>query len=287
MTVPELRPYQVDVIAEFHRHVAFGHRRIILVAPTGSGKTVIGSDIIRTTACQHKYVLVLAHRREIIQQTSDKLHANDITHGIIQAGFPMRPLEAVQVASIQTLCRRAFNSERIDLPPADLLVIDEAHHCPAQTYRKIVDAYPNAVLLGLTATPCRGDGRGLGGIFDMLIECPQVAQLIEQSYLVRTRVYAPVDPDLRGVQTRAGDYVESQLAERMDHANLIGDIVANCTSSVSGARPFASPSALATPSISWTNSSNPASAPNTSTAPRLRPSGIRRSRGSHPARSSS
>ena len=96
---------------------------------------------------------------------------------------------------------------------------------PANTYRKIIDAYPDATLLGLTATPCRGDGRGLGGIFDTLIECPQVAALIDQQYLVPTRVYAPVDPDLSGVRTQAGDYVESQLADRMDQPKLVGDIV--------------------------------------------------------------
>jgi DNA repair protein RadD len=225
MSAPDLRPYQVDVIAEFHRHVAAGDRRIMLVAPTGSGKTIVGADIIRTMARQHRHVLVLAHRREIIAQTSEKLHACDIAHGIIQAGFPARPLENAQVASIQTLWRRAFGSQTIELPPADLLWIDEAHHCPAETYSKIIAAYPDAVLLGTTATPVRGDGRGLGGIFDTLLECPQVQQLIEGKYLVRTRVYAPVNPDLQGVQTRAGDYVENQLADRMDRPKLIGDIV--------------------------------------------------------------
>ena len=80
-------------------------------------------------------------------------------------------------------------------------------------------------MLGLTATPCRGDGRGLGGIFETIVECPQVAQLIECGYLVKTRVYAPVDPDLKGVRTIAGDYNENQLAERMDQPKLIGDIV--------------------------------------------------------------
>jgi superfamily II DNA or RNA helicase len=105
------------------------------------------------------------------------------------------------------------------------LWIDECHHCPANTYRKIIEAYPNAVLLGTTATPCRGDGRGLGGIFEIIIETPQVAELIQQRYLVATRVYAPVDPDLTGVRTERGDYVEWQLAERMDQARLVGDIV--------------------------------------------------------------
>jgi DNA repair protein RadD len=81
-------------------------------------------------------------------------------------------------------------------PPADLLIVDEGHHCPAFTYREIIARYPDAILLGLTATPCRGDGRGLGGIFERLIESRQVADLIRGGWLVRTRVYAPVDPDL-------------------------------------------------------------------------------------------
>jgi DNA repair protein RadD len=221
----ELRPYQVDVIADIDRSVAAGRRRNILVAPTGSGKTVIASAIIKAARAAFRRVLVLSHRREITIQTSAKLHQNGIPHGIIQAGFPLRPLENVQVASIQTLWRRTMQAGTMEMPPADLLVIDEAHHCPATTYRQIIDAYPDATLLGLTATPCRGDGRGLGGIFEMLIECPQVAALIEQGFLVKTRVYAPVNPDLRGVRVQAGDYVESQLADRMDNPKLIGDIV--------------------------------------------------------------
>ncbi|MFZ2141913.1 MAG: DEAD/DEAH box helicase, partial [Xanthobacteraceae bacterium] len=225
MSTPELRQYQRAVIAEFHRRIEQGCRRIILVAPTGSGKTIIGAEIIREKARARKPVLVLAHRREIISQTSEKLRDLGIVHGIIQAGVPARPLEDVQVASIQTLHRRAIHAETMELPRADLLVIDEAHHCPADTYSKIIASYPEAVLLGLTATPCRGDGRGLGGIFETIIECPQVAPLIEQGFLVKTRVYAPVNPDLTGVRSQAGDYVETQLADRMDRPKLIGDIV--------------------------------------------------------------
>jgi superfamily II DNA or RNA helicase len=220
----ELRPYQHDVITDFHSAITAGHRRIILVAPTGSGKTVVGADIIRSFVRTVKSVLVLAHRREIITQTAGKLFKAGIPHGIIQAGFRQRPLESVQVATIQTLWVRT-QSGAMELPPADLLWVDEAHHCPADTYRKIIKCYPNAILLGTTATPCRGDGRGLGGIFEIIIECPQVAELIKQKYLVPTRVYAPIDPDLRGVHTRHGDYIESELAERMDQHRLVGDIV--------------------------------------------------------------
>ena len=185
---------------------------------------MITGAIIKQKAEVRKFVLVLAHRREIITQTSKKLSDVGIAHGIIMAGTPSRPLENVQVAAIQTLHRRAIGAEIMDLPPADLLVIDEAHHCPAETYRKIIDQYPNAILLGLSATPARGDGRGLGGIFETIIECPQVAELITQGFLVKTRVYAPVDPDLTGVRTQAGDYVETQLADRMDRPKLVGDI---------------------------------------------------------------
>jgi superfamily II DNA or RNA helicase len=222
----ECRPYQHDIIAEFHHTVAAGRRRIILTCPTGGGKTIIGAQIITELIRDvNTSVLVLAHRREIITQTAGKLLKAGISHGIIQAGARPRPLEQVQIASIQTLWTRAMYLGSMDLPPADLLWIDECHHCPARTYRKIIEAYPNAILLGTTATPARGDGRGLGGIFQIIIETPQVAELIRQGYLVGTRVYAPIDPDLRGVQTRQGDYVESQLAERMDQQRLVGDIV--------------------------------------------------------------
>jgi len=227
MSAPELRPYQRAVIDEFRRAIERGIKRIILVAPTGSGKTVIGAEIIRTFRAEHKPVLVLAHRREIITQTSAKLRDCGLAHGIIQAGIAPHLSERVQVASVQTLWARAMHREVMELPDADLAVIDEAHHCPALSYQKIIAAYPDAVVLGLTATPCRGDGRGLGGIFEEIIECPQVAALVEQKYLVRTRCYAPVQPDLTGVRTQAGDYAEAQLAERMDRPKLVGDIVSH------------------------------------------------------------
>jgi DNA repair protein RadD len=136
----ELRPYQIDVLADLQRAIAAGCQRILLVAPTGSGKTVIAGAAIKQTI--PKTVLVVAHRREIIAQTSAKLAG--IGHGIIQAGVSPRPLERVQVASIQTLHARAVRSDRMEMPPADLIVVDEAHHAPARTYSEILAAYPDA-----------------------------------------------------------------------------------------------------------------------------------------------
>ncbi len=222
---PKLRPYQDRVIARVADEIAAGHRRVLLVAATGSGKTVIAGEIIDRATARGERVLFLAHRRELITQASQKLHAVGIDAGIIQAGFPMRLGQPVQVASIQTLHARAIRGKAIELPQADLVIVDEAHHCRARTYRNLIAAYPSAIIIGLTATPCRGDGRGLGNVFDALVECPPVQELIDAGYLVPTRVYAPSRPDLKGVKVERGDYAEGQLAKRMDDAKLIGDIV--------------------------------------------------------------
>jgi superfamily II DNA or RNA helicase len=232
----DLRPYQSDIVETFNRTVESGKRRVILVAPTGAGKTVIGGEIVRRYTEAGKRVLFMAHRREIISQTSDKLMAVNIPHGILQAGFATELDAPVQVASVATLTVRAIRSNKIQLPPADLLVVDECHHATAQTYKKIIAAYPDAVLLGLTATPCRGDGRGLGAVFETLVECPQVAALIEQKYLVGTKVFAPSQPDLAGVTVRQGDWAENQLAERMDRPQLVGDIVTHWQRHAEGRR---------------------------------------------------
>jgi superfamily II DNA or RNA helicase len=221
----QLRQYQIDVIRDVDAAVQNCHRRILVVAPTGAGKTVIAASVIRNAVSEGRRILFLAHRRELIAQAHRKLYDQDIDAGIILAGYPSRPLESVQVASIQTLHARAIRSRSIDLPPADLVIVDEAHHARAKTYRKIIDSYPDAVILGLTATPCRADGKGLGNIFDAMIECPQVSELIAGGFLVQTRVYAPSQPDLKGVDIARGDYVKKQLAKRVDQPKLIGDIV--------------------------------------------------------------
>jgi superfamily II DNA or RNA helicase len=222
-----LYPFQLNAVEQIERELV-ERRKLILVAPTGSGKTVIASELIRRFVANHRTVLFLAHRREIIMQTSDKLTANGVRHGIIMAGIDPRPMAPIQVASIDTLLVRGVRSKAIQLPPADLLIFDEAHRSRGRTREHLISLYPDAVLLGMTATPCRGDGRGLGDIFGTLIECPQVAELIEGGYLVKSRVYAPVDQNIaKGVGTRTGDYVISQLADRMNRPDLVGDIVAD------------------------------------------------------------
>src|SRR5262249_56132508 len=116
-----------------------------------------------------------------------------VGHGIVRAGISARPMEAVQVASIDTLLVRGVRSNAMNLPPADLVIFDEAHRARGRTREHLISLYPEAALLGMTATPCRGDGRGLGNLFDTMVETPQVAELIKQGHLVPSRVYAPLD----------------------------------------------------------------------------------------------
>ena len=225
MSAPELRPYQTHVIGRIWAAIEAGQRRILLAAPTAAGKTVIAGAIVADAAARGQRVLFLAHRRELITQASRKLHATAVDHGIILAGYPTRTNEPVQVAAIATLHARAMRTATMDLPAADLVIVDEAHHCRARTYRRLLEEYPDAIVIGLTATPCRGDGRGLGSTFDVLVECPPVAELTAAGYLVPSTIYAPSQPDLSGVRVERGDYVERQLAERVDTVQLVGDIV--------------------------------------------------------------
>ena len=215
----DLRPYQIDAVERLERAI-----KALYVLPTGGGKTVVATNLIERAVQRGEQALVLTHRREILMQTSLTL---PIEHGLILAGLNVDLEYPVQVASVQTLWARCMRTDKIPLPAADLIIIDEAHHVAARTWRLIIEAYPNARLIGLTATPCRSDGRGLGNFFDELIEGPQISELIAQKHLVPTIYYAPAEPDLRGVETRQGDYAINQLSDRMNRDDLVGDIVSN------------------------------------------------------------
>ena len=221
-----LRPYQESAIEGVREAFRTGHRAPLLVAPTGAGKTVMFGFVAQQTAARGRRVLILAHRKELIRQASRKLDDTGVLHGIIAPGHtPTRDL--VQVASVQTLGRR-LSDPRYQAP--DLIVVDEAHHAVAGQWRDIVTAYPSARILGVTATPERLDGKGLGlevgGIFDHLVIGPTVADLVAGGFLTPTRIFAPAEaPDLSGIRTRGGDYEAGALADAMGRAQLVGDAV--------------------------------------------------------------
>lgn len=207
-----LRPYQQaavdDVIAKIDR-------RCCLVAPTGSGKTVMCSAIVRALDVP---TLWLAHRRELIKQASGTLRRYGLHTGMIIAGQREDRFAQVQVASIHTLARRIA-------PRADLIVIDEAHHAAAETYRAVLDKYPNAHLLGTSATPFRLDGKPLGDLFGELVVAAYPDELVGDGTLVEPVVFAPDVPDMQGVRVRMGEYSASGMAAVMDRPKLVGNIV--------------------------------------------------------------
>lgn len=211
-----LRPYQLDAINRLRQTVRV-HQRVALASPTGSGKTAIGCDMVLSAQTKNKRVLWVANRIELIEQASSRLDAIGIDHGVIQAQhWRWRPHLPVQVGSIQTLSRR-------QLPAADLVIIDEAHGATSKSYRDLIAGYPDAIVIGLTATPF---SKGLGQVFSELVSVAQVRELIDMGYLVDTRVFAPSAPDLSKVHIRAGDYREDELGVAVDRPQLIADIVA-------------------------------------------------------------
>lgn len=187
-----LRPYQDTAIAKLRASYQSGHRAPLLVAPTGAGKTIIGSYIIQAATQLVNRSLFVAPRRELIGQTVRKLAEAGVWDvRVIQAANDTgRPDAPVIVGSIQTLTMARWLPR---LPQADLVIADEAHHMAADQWGKLAGAYPRARWLGLTATPERADGRPLGDVFDDLIVAATTRELTELGNLVPCRVYAPLN----------------------------------------------------------------------------------------------
>ncbi|GLI94298.1 DEAD/DEAH box helicase [Methylocystis echinoides] len=211
---PVLRDYQAALDRDIRDAYRRGARRVLAVSPTGSGKTVLFASVVAGAARKGRRVLILAHRVEIIEQIGAALDRHALPFGMIAPGADETD-HAVQIASIATLARRLDRwRDRFDL-----VVLDECHHAPADSWRRVLDAFPSARLLGTSATPERLDGRGLGDIFEHMVVGPSVADLIAAGHLSPFTIFAPASaPDLKGVRTRAGDYATEDLRERMGGA---------------------------------------------------------------------
>jgi superfamily II DNA or RNA helicase len=228
--LPHLREYQQGSIDGLRVGVAEGHKRQVLVAPTGAGKSVIAHAIVARSQERKRKVLFAVNRKQLVTQFSERLTKAGIDHGILRGEESRREYLPVIVGSIQTIARRG-------LPDSfDLIVIDEGHGVPgSKDYMKVIRDNPNATILGLTATPwARGMGRydpDLGGpIFSNMVVAAHYSQLIADGHLVECDCYAPSEPDLTGVRTQKNqfgetDYVESELAAAVNKPKLVGDIV--------------------------------------------------------------
>lgn len=217
----ELRDYQRELIHKIFLEWKYGNRRVLAQSPTGSGKTVLFSDIANKALAKGHRVLVVAHREELITQSRDKLQS--ITGqpvGIIKAGYKPDPLYSIQVASIQTLARRD------NWPEAKLVIIDEAHHSAADTYRRLFDYYSESYFLGVTATPIRADGIGFDDIYDCLVTGWSSRRLTEAGHLCPFRLFAPKNRiRVSGVKVVGGEYDQRQLAQLVNTKLTAGDVV--------------------------------------------------------------
>lgn len=199
--------------------------------PTGAGKTVIFSAIAAEFVARDKGVLIVAHREELLLQARHKLaeYAN-VPVGIIKAGYKSDLNAILQVGSIQTLARRLDQ-----LPPAELLILDESHHAAASSYLELLRRYEQALVLGVTATPARIDGQGFKFIFDELVLGRSVADLITAGYLCPYKLFAaPKAIDTSGVAVVAGEYNQRQLALAVNTRLVMGDLLATWRKYASG-----------------------------------------------------
>lgn len=199
------------------------YQRIILVLPTGGGKTVVAAEIIRRALKAGKRILFFAHVRELVDQAVDKLTKWGVPiesiGTILSKDERSNPAAPVQVASWQTLIRR-------DKPEADLIVIDECHHAVAKSYRTILSLYPRAKVLGLTATPMRLDGRGLAEAgFQQILVAATMNRLTIEGVLAHPSMWGPGEAsrvDLKGVRIEQGDFEKNDTAKRMSKPKVIG-----------------------------------------------------------------
>lgn len=208
MTPPTLRPYQVDVIERMRARLREGKRRGIIQAATGAGKTHISSEIIRCAVAKGKRCLFLAHRRRLIKQKAERLDAFGVPYGVLMAGEPTWRGAPVQVASRDTLLSRSVRNDWAAPPPADLVIVDECHNCLSDEYQRLLALYRDAIVIGLTATPARSDGRGLGDYYEALECAVPTSQLVREGWLAPVRCYAPARQGGGRKAGLAGDPVE-------------------------------------------------------------------------------
>ncbi|WP_025824796.1 DEAD/DEAH box helicase [Asaia astilbis] len=187
-----MRPYQERVSHEVGAILREGVRRVLVQMSTGAGKTVLASHFIERAQATGRRIFFLCHRIELVAGTSGTLERYGISHGVIAAGYAANPEALIQVCSIDTLKTRLG-----DVPTPWAIIVDETHHCRAAGWEQAISHFVDAgsILIGLTATPKRLDGRGLGAFFDSIVLGPQTADLITSGHLSGFRHFMPDAPD--------------------------------------------------------------------------------------------
>ena len=229
-----LRDYQIDICSRV-REAFEKHRSVMMQMPTGTGKTVVLAEMVRqylgSFAVGHcnSYggrVLIVAHRIALIEQTGEHLERYDIDYGVIAGGKKVKEIKPVMIASIQTLSAKR-SSICSSLSPS-FVIIDEAHHAVAKTYRLLWDAWPEARFLGLTATPYRLSGEGFTDLFDVLVDSWTVKRFIAEGWLSAYDYYSirPESDEQRLIDNLKkrgadGDFQMKEMHETLDVAPCI------------------------------------------------------------------
>ena len=214
----ELRPYQQQARDRIHAEWDAGHTRTLLVLPTGTGKTIVFASVAADQVRAGDRVLILAHRGELLEQAADKLRrATGLGSAVEKAGSTcLGSWFNVVVGSVQTLQRTA----RLERFPHDYfgtIIIDEAHHAITDGYRRILDYFSGAKVLGVTATPDRGDMRNLGEVFDSLAFEYKLTDAIKEGYLCKIMAQTiPLQLDITSVTMSGGDYAVGDLGTALD-----------------------------------------------------------------------
>lgn len=214
----ELRPYQQEARESIQKEWENGNKKTLLVLPTGCGKTIVFSKVIEDRVRKGERVLVLAHRSELLEQASDKLKQSTGLNTATEKAeeTSIGSWFRVVVGSVQTLQRdkrlRKFAKDHFDT-----IVVDEAHHCISDGYQRVLGHFDQANVLGVTATPDRGDMRNLGTYFESLAYEYTLPKAIKEGYLSKIKALTiPLTLDLSGVGTQAGDFKSSDLSSALD-----------------------------------------------------------------------
>ena len=214
-----LRPYQAELIDKARLKLKT-NRSTLIVSATGSGKTALSAYMLGSSAERGNRSIFTVHRQELLDQTYDAFMDACIVPGVIAPGVEYDPDFPIHIAMLPTLIRRLDQIER-----PDLIVMDEAAHAVSPSWAKLTNHWSDSKLVGLTATPTRMDGKGLGDVFESMVTGPTVEWLIENKFLSTYRAFTPSLPDTAGLHIEIGDYARSELVGLMDKPTITGDAI--------------------------------------------------------------
>lgn len=227
-----LRPYQLNAVKAVHKEWDSGNKNTLVVMPTGTGKTIVFSQIVKDQVAKGEKVLILAHREELLKQAADKLKASSGMESALEkaANTSIGSGLDVVVGSVQTL-RQKSRLEKFSKDYFGTIIIDEAHHSAADSYKNILEYFNQAKVLGVTATPDRADMKSLSDVFDSLAFEYKLPEAINDGYLCKIRTKTiPLKVDISKVHTLAGDFNPNELGQALDlYLEAIADsIVKEC-----------------------------------------------------------